>query len=519
MRLANAIGLPVTLTLAPGATAIDVTGINEQVLLVGDGGGNTITSITGAVVGDWVIIEFADSNIASISAAAAKFDDGERFIPKTGDMIYLFHDGTNLREIARTRAARAPNAITLGVAATAIDVTGIPSVDGRKSIKLTGDGGGNNVTSITGLASGMSLRIQFVDANVTIKAAVGQLAGGLDYVGAANTVIDFFWDGTTMMETARQSLAFSVTPQAPTAITLAGGATDLDVTAVPVVNGLKLVKLTGDAGGNAVATITGFGTNNRLVIITTDAKVTFAAALAKFATGDVYISQADAVLTLHYDGTTIREVSRNIPSFAPTAITLAGGATALATATAPCNRGIKEIALTGDAGGNAVTSITGMVTGEVLILRSVDAKVSFTIAAAKFDANLAYTPIAGDCIVLFHDGTNIQELSRRSASRAATVLTVLGAGATTIDVTTVPIINGRKSVSISGDGGGNNVTTITGFGANIDLRIFFTDSHVTIKAALGKLAGAADFAGTADDIMVLHNDGTTVREVSRSANA
>lgn len=62
------------ITLGAGATTFAVT--TNYLVLTGDGGGNTIATITGGVAGDRVLIEFADSNVTIAASAGIRLQGG-----------------------------------------------------------------------------------------------------------------------------------------------------------------------------------------------------------------------------------------------------------------------------------------------------------------------------------------------------------------------------------------------------------------------------------------------------------
>lgn len=92
-----------------------------------------------------------------------------------------------------------------------------------------------------------------------------------------------------------------------------------------------------------------------------------------------------------------------------TATTLGAGATTFAAVG-------EAMAITGDALGNTVDTITGGVTGQILILKFIDALVTVTDTAAAtantVNLSAAFTSSANDVLTLFHDGTKWLELSR-----------------------------------------------------------------------------------------------------------
>lgn len=193
-------------TLGVGATALAV-GDKSAIKLTGDAGGNGIASITGGVTGQEVVIEFVDSLVSISTAAVAKLPNNERFYGNAGDTLTIWNDGSQWICQSAVRASSAPTAITLAPAATAIDVTTVEAIGGVKKIKLTGDGGGNTVTSITGLSSGESLEIAFQDGNVTITTAAAKMLGNASYVSANHDMMLISYDGTTKRAVSLQRQA------------------------------------------------------------------------------------------------------------------------------------------------------------------------------------------------------------------------------------------------------------------------------------------------------------------------
>jgi len=74
---------------------------------------------------------------------------------------------------------------------------------------ITGDGGGNNVATITGGITGQILILTFVDALVTMVNNDAHAANTIDLVGGANlvsaddTTLVLFFDGTSWYELSR----------------------------------------------------------------------------------------------------------------------------------------------------------------------------------------------------------------------------------------------------------------------------------------------------------------------------
>lgn len=91
----------------------------------------------------------------------------------------------------------------------------------------------------------------------------------------------------------------------------------------------------------------------------------------------------------------------------------------------------------------------------------------------------------------------------------------LGVAATTFAVTST-------GISLTGDGGGNTIATITGYSAGGELTIIFTDGNVTITDDNSHAANSVDlsaaFTGSDDTTLKLRYDGTSWYEISRSTN-
>jgi hypothetical protein len=113
--------------------------------------------------------------------------------------------------------------------------------------------------------------------------------------------------------------------------------------------------------------------------------------------------------------------------------------------------------------------------------------------------------------------TEGMRLSRGGLSTADDPNT-LGAGATTF-------ICESNVMTITGDGGGNTVATITGAKSGTLLTMIFVDANVTITDTDAHTANTVDLAGTAtnftsadDKTLQIVFDGTSWYEVSRSTN-
>ncbi len=93
--------------------------------------------------------------------------------------------------------------------------------------------------------------------------------------------------------------------------------------------------------------------------------------------------------------------------------------------------------------------------------------------------------------------------------------TTLGVAATTFAVT-------EDVITLTGDGGGNTIATITGGYAGQEITIIFTDGNVTITDDNTHAANSVDlsaaFTGADDTTLKLVFDGTSWYEISRSVN-
>lgn len=93
-----------TTTLGVGAATFTVT--SNMVILTGDGGGNTLTTIVGPLaIATWVMIEFVDSNV-TISDVETGADDtvdlSAAFTSADDTTLLLLFNGTHWQEIARS---------------------------------------------------------------------------------------------------------------------------------------------------------------------------------------------------------------------------------------------------------------------------------------------------------------------------------------------------------------------------------------------------------------------------------
>jgi hypothetical protein len=186
--------------ISAGVTGSAVTDKNSAtnigMLGFGLNGGTTPVQIGGAFL--------LRSTNATYASAALLADNGSQTDP-----IFLARDnGTAVLTIADGGTVTATGIIAtttktpaaLGAAATTFAVTGNVQ-------KVTGNGGGNTIATITGGVSGMVLTLIFVDALVTITDDATAAANTVNLSGAfTSTAADsltLVHDGTSWIETAR----------------------------------------------------------------------------------------------------------------------------------------------------------------------------------------------------------------------------------------------------------------------------------------------------------------------------
>jgi len=89
--------------LGVGATTFAVTG--EAMVITGDGGGNTVATITGGKTGQILILTFVDAlvTITDTDAHTANtIDLSAAFVSADDKMLTLFFDGTSWYELSRS---------------------------------------------------------------------------------------------------------------------------------------------------------------------------------------------------------------------------------------------------------------------------------------------------------------------------------------------------------------------------------------------------------------------------------
>lgn len=144
----------------------------------------------------------------------------------------------------------------------------------------------------------------------------GADTGGL-YVGASNAAgtLNFFTGGTADAN-VRMTISAAGTITAPGIVASTMSTVTVVAAATTFAVASNVVKVTGDAGGNTVATITGGVSGQVVTLIFVDDKVTITDTAA--ATADTvnlsaaFTSAANTVLTLVYDGNKFFEVSRSV---------------------------------------------------------------------------------------------------------------------------------------------------------------------------------------------------------------
>jgi hypothetical protein len=270
-------------------------------------------------------------------------------------------------------------------------------------------------------------------------------------------------------------------------VTLGVGATALAVA------GKGLIRLTGDAGGNGITSITGGVDGQIVAIVFLDSKVNISTAAAKLNNNERYYGNQFDTLVLQYDGTNWEQIGSVRASCAPTAITLGVGAVAIDVTSVPAIGTLKTIKLTGDAGANSITSITGLASGETLQILFQDALVTITTTAAKLRGNGNYLSQNLDTMLFIYDGTNVHEVARKvnalpsvvtatpadPTGTASATLVMMG-----LAVAITPKLTGRVKVTVTGMMG----NSVIGDGASAQI------SHGTGGAP----ANAAAVTGTQD---------------------
>lgn len=146
---------------------------------------------------------FSGNYIRCYDGAAVDFSVGEdgRVVLTGANGITAISVTNGDITLANGAVASAREQVTLGAAATAIAVD-------SNVVEVTGDAGGNTVTTITGGVAGQILVLLFVDALVTINDDNTHGADSVDLVGANTTFADdatltLMYDGTSWYEITR----------------------------------------------------------------------------------------------------------------------------------------------------------------------------------------------------------------------------------------------------------------------------------------------------------------------------
>ena len=194
---------PVAVTLGAAATTFEA--ISDVMVITGDGGGNTLATITGGYPGQKLTLLFVDAlvSITDTDAHTANTVDlSNGPLISADDMILqLLFDGTSWYEIARNMPT-APQALTLGAGVTTFAVA-------ADAMVITGDGGGNTIATITGGRLGQFLLLEFVDTDVTITDTDAHTANTVDlsaaFTSADDTILLLWFDGTSWYEVSRSA--------------------------------------------------------------------------------------------------------------------------------------------------------------------------------------------------------------------------------------------------------------------------------------------------------------------------
>lgn len=213
---------------------------------------------------------------------------------------YVQVEANQTKEWLQRLSDPADPAVTLGAAATTFAAT-------TQYMEITGDAGGNTIATITGGVEGMVLTLYFVDALVTITntdattANSTNLSNG-DFNSVAGATLQLVHDGNQWFEVGRSYTG-------STNLTLGAAATTFAITG-------NFMIITGDAGANTIATITGGSKGMLLTLLFVDALVTITD--NKGTTPDqvdlsaAFTSTADDTIQLVHNGTNWFEVSRSV---------------------------------------------------------------------------------------------------------------------------------------------------------------------------------------------------------------
>lgn len=149
MRLVDMVGPPRTVVLAPGASTFSIVGA-KGIIVDGDPGANTVTSLSGGVAGDWFLLLFVDASV-TITTAAMKLLGNVSFVSAANAVMLCYFDGTTYFEVTRTMQAGI-DANTPIVANVTGNLTG--NVTGNLTGNVTGNVTGNITGNVTGNVAG-----------------------------------------------------------------------------------------------------------------------------------------------------------------------------------------------------------------------------------------------------------------------------------------------------------------------------------------------------------------------------
>lgn len=158
---------------------------------------NNAGSITAVADGAFA---FGAADTAAITASAA---NSTQFGPGTNNVANSLQVGGGWQARAGGAFGGAKQSATLGAAATTLAIT-------SNVIQVTGDTGGNTLSTITGGFDGQVIKLLFVDAKVTITDTDAHTANTVDlespFVSADDATLTLVFDGTSWYEIARSEL-------------------------------------------------------------------------------------------------------------------------------------------------------------------------------------------------------------------------------------------------------------------------------------------------------------------------
>jgi len=172
-----------------GSGSGSVAGGSGSTMILRAGGGGADGGAGGGAGGAVIIDGGAEANASGIDGTVQV----SAINPGVIDLA-----GTRVRH--RSPSGHDDDGLTLGVAAATWAAT-------SNFQTMTGDGGGNTVTTITGGQAGQVLTLLFVDGNITITDDNAHTADTVDlsaaFVGADDTTLTLLSDGTSWYELSR----------------------------------------------------------------------------------------------------------------------------------------------------------------------------------------------------------------------------------------------------------------------------------------------------------------------------